>query len=819
MANQITQLDRWLEWQDRYSDLTKAPARGGTRAAINPASTFVGRYPFNGRNGDSIGVPARDPNLRTMYEGLRPTQPPNYISDVNMQQNWFSPFQPVAPFGPPNQTEIRTWDYPVGWNLNFVQQRMNLMGMLRSMARTWGVLATVISTRQDQLLRVPWTIQVKGKPKSTSKSVEGMKKFFKRPDGVLRYSQWARKALDDLLILDAPSFYIARDRGSRPVRIEVLDGATIFPLIDDAGRRPQSIWEDDGDGILYEKRQPAFQQIIKGLPMNNLDESEIMYVPMRPRPDMPMFGYPATEQILIETTEAILKTVYQKDYWSEGNIPDLIVTVPPEWSPRQIAMFQAHFDALLSGQLDLKSKVRFLPGGMKPFDVKNSSGETLWSQRDETLIRLCCYAYSVSPAPFIKMLNRSTAQSAQQAAEEEGLYPLMSYWKDDIMDPIIQEQFGMDDLEFMFLPRPEPDGEKAAKIHDTKIRNGEITIDEARATAGLEPYPDGMGSKPLVFTQGGVIPLDMAVVGLGIKQQNDGENDGVGEAQNGKGNRSSNAGPKKPKPGASRPAAARPQGQPQSGAPTTSTASTVPSTKKLLALLTKATPEQLRAASRGATGDLDDLSHLQLSSGNYPKGHIWIQGLNISIENQKGSLRGEKDQSGKKWEVRMPSAYGYIRGTVGADGDQVDCYLGKRPESNTVWVIDQNRVSKKGKVKKFDEHKCMIGFKNLKSAAKAYLKSHFDGLGHDRMVAVVEMPVSEFKDWLKNGDTKAPAADQKYGRVVASGSDFSKADTVASSTGLLNYDQSTAAPRPKKSRRKRRVKAGSRWLNLNAGAA
>ena len=56
----------------------------------------------------------------------------------------------------------------------------------------------------------------------------------------------------------------------------------------------------------------------------------------------------------------------------------LIVTVPENWGPRQIAMFQAHCDAMLSGNLKLKSKIRFLPSGMKPFDIKNASGESLF---------------------------------------------------------------------------------------------------------------------------------------------------------------------------------------------------------------------------------------------------------------------------------------------------------------------------------------------------------------------------------------------------------------------------------------------------------
>ena len=65
----------------------------------------------------------------------------------------------------------------------------------------------------------------------------------------------------------------------------------------------------------------------------------------------------------------------------------------------------------------------------------------------------------------------------------------------------------------------------------------------------------------------------------------------------------------------------------------------------------------------------------QKTAGNYQKAHIRIHGLDISIENPKGSYRTGV-HAGKPWRVRMPADYGYIRGTTGADGDHVDCSSG-----------------------------------------------------------------------------------------------------------------------------------------------
>lgn len=715
----------FLEWRQEQERLDKV-ARGGIVTPVSPQIALGGAYIRpTGAQGDIPKTPSK-------YAENPRDVPQPWIDDID---DWdaFSPQQPIWPFAPPGVTQPRSWDYPVGYNLNYVQARMEQMKMFRAMARSWGVLSTIITTRQDQLMRIPWTIQRRDKPQMKSVAVDEMKKFLKRPDGQLRYTQWSNKLLFDLLEIDAPSIYFVNDRAGRPLKAIVMDGTTFFPLIDDMGLRPSTEYRLSPEGIRYLERQPAFQQIVKGQPWVDLDENELMYVPMRPRPDMPMFGYPATEQILIESSEAIRKTFYQLNFWAEGTIPDLVVTVPENWSPRQIAMFQAHFDAMLSGNLALKSKVRFLPGGMKPFDIKNSSGDSLWSQRDETLIRLACYAYSVSPTPFIKQVNRSVAQNAQESAEQEGLYPLMAFWKDNIIDPIIQERFGYDDVEFVFLPRPERDSVKQATVLDTYVKRGIRSRNEARQELGDEPISGGD-----VFTielGNAIVPVEDAASGLALPLGTTGQS----------------ASGEKP---------AGPKNQPQS------TVANVPQRGMARpnheAPVAKLSSIELDHAASRSVGDFHQLSRARLAAGNYRLGHIRLGGLDISIENPRDSVRGKYNSDGSvRWTSQMAAHYGYIRGTIGADGDQLDVFLGPRPDRlDKIWVIDQARVSKRGKIK-FDEHKVMLGYKSLKRALKDYQNSY----GDRKLVgSVSELTLAEFKNWIKSGNLTKPL-DPKFGTL------------------------------------------------------
>lgn len=145
----------------------------------------------------------------------------------------------------------------------------------------------------------------------------------------------------------------------------------------------------------------------------------------------------------------------------------------------------------------------------------------------------------------------------------------------------------------------------------------------------------------------------------------------------------------------------------------------------------------------------------QKEAGNYKKGHIKIDGYDVTIENPKGSVRSGVDRNGQEWSVTMNNTYGYIRGTEGVDGDHIDVFLSDDPTQGDVYVIDQ--VNEDGS---FDEHKVMYGFKSALAAKRAYLANYspgWKGLG-----TITKVSKEEFKKWINSSHRKTkPFAEYK----------------------------------------------------------
>lgn len=157
------------------------------------------------------------------------------------------------------------------------------------------------------------------------------------------------------------------------------------------------------------------------------------------------------------------------------------------------------------------------------------------------------------------------------------------------------------------------------------------------------------------------------------------------------------------------------------------------------------------AASEAATSPLNDLpepTEAQKEAGNYKKGHTRIHGLDIAIENPRGSTRSGTDDKGNSWSVKMHSHYGYIKRTEGADGDHVDVFVGPNPNSDRVFVVDQ--VNADGS---FDEHKVLMGFDSKLKARSGYKSNYSSGW---KVGPITGMSMEEFKGWLKEGDTRKP---------------------------------------------------------------
>lgn len=113
-----------------------------------------------------------------------------------------------------------------------------------------------------------------------------------------------------------------------------------------------------------------------------------------------------------------------------------------------------------------------------------------------------------------------------------------------------------------------------------------------------------------------------------------------------------------------------------------------------------------------------------------------FQNLPIFIENPVGSTRPWKGG-----ETTMLFAYGYIQGTHGLDGEEIDCYLGPNPLARQAFVVHQ--TTPEGM---FDEDKVFLGFSSEQEVRDAYVAHRSDG---DRCLGGIHaLPMQAFKRWL-----------------------------------------------------------------------
>ena len=123
------------------------------------------------------------------------------------------------------------------------------------------------------------------------------------------------------------------------------------------------------------------------------------------------------------------------------------------------------------------------------------------------------------------------------------------------------------------------------------------------------------------------------------------------------------------------------------------------------------------------------------------QGHTEVQGIPIAIENRKGSVRKGVDSDGNKWRTKMHYPYGYIKGTKGADNEEIDAYVGPDKSAPRAYVVHQHNDTGKG----YDEDKVMLGFRRKTDARKAFL-AHYDSPKFLGPISTV--PVTRLKEMV-----------------------------------------------------------------------
>ncbi len=156
-----------------------------------------------------------------------------------------------------------------------------------------------------------------------------------------------------------------------------------------------------------------------------------------------------------------------------------------------------------------------------------------------------------------------------------------------------------------------------------------------------------------------------------------------------------------------------------------------------------------------------------------PIQRITFQGFPVSIENPAGTYRvwGEpSDPNGGRTLVIFP--YGYIRRSMGEDGDHIDCYIGPNEQAGEVYVVRQLDPH----TGIYDEDKVILGVDSVNEARAVFL-AHWDPLlGPKAFGGITTYAVEEFREKVHATQKRPGAIKWAFGPLMERAFDEDEAE-------------------------------------------
>jgi hypothetical protein len=408
----------------------------------------------------------------------RAAQAVRYVISGVAPATWFGPMQPLAPMAPEG-TGGRAFDYPVGYNLQYQPRYDEPVSFetLHTLADNCDLLRLVIETRKDQIEGQDWDVRPRKLADGTHPASSGFaseiaaaRSFFAFPDREHDLAAWIRLVAEEMFVTDAASIFVRPDRKGGTYGFEILDGATIAPRIDAWGRTPAA-------------PDVAYQQILHGVPAADFSRDQLVYFPRNCRPGH-VYGYPPVEQVILTANTLIRREMHQLAFYTDGNLNDGIFIPATELSQSELTAWQNYWDSRFAGNSQWRRHGMWVPKGT---EFKALKPPQLTDPFDEFLARIICFAFSISPQPFVSMMNRATADTAHDAAIEEGLMPVLNYFRR--LFRILFDRMGWTMIEMVPVDDRETDPKTANDIDVADVAAGIRTVNEVRAARGLGPLP------------------------------------------------------------------------------------------------------------------------------------------------------------------------------------------------------------------------------------------------------------------------------------------------------------------------------------------
>ena len=461
----------------------------------------------------------------------------NYGNSTPLPRNpWLAgvPFGPGTPITPgainpvreDGRPDPRRYEFQVAQNINITETRLVPFKTLRASADQIDILRRCIEVIKNKVTGLDWDItlgtdasekiaassggdHVRAMAKAREKytdEINRLRQFWENPDRAngLTFSDWLMIALEEILVIDAWAVWPQRSVGGDLYGLQILDGGTIKPLLDDRGMRPMA-------------PNAAFQQILYGFPRaeftandddptadGEFTSDDLQYM-IRNRRTTSAYGFSPTERALPLADIYLRRQQWIRAEYTDGVMPELMFTTDENWgtNPDLLRAYENIFNDDLSGQTEQRKRLRLLPAGMTPVQF-DAYGEKFKDTLDDYLITSICGHYGVQPSeigfsPKAGLGGAGFAEGQSESAESIGTQPLVN-WISKMLTNISYTYLGMPrELEFRLMTSKRLDNESNARKNQIEITSGGKTINERRSELGLPLLDTPQADMPILM--------------------------------------------------------------------------------------------------------------------------------------------------------------------------------------------------------------------------------------------------------------------------------------------------------------------------------
>ena len=453
-----------------------------------------------------------------------------------------APFSATVPFGPGNpitpgainpidpatgRPQPRRYEYQVAQNINITETRLVPFTTLRAASEQIDILRRCIEVIKNKMSGLEFDIvmgtdasekiaaqaggdHVRAMAKAREEytdEINRLRTFWEVPDKANGYTwtDWLNIALEDILVIDAWAVYPQPTVGGDLFGFQILDGATIKPLIDDRGMRPLA-------------PNAAFQQILYGFPRSEFSATDedpkadgeftadqLAYC-VRNRRSISVYGFSPTERALPLADIYLRRQQWIRAEYTDGVMPDLMFTTDEDWgtNPDLLRAYENILNDDLAGQTQQRKRARLLPKGLAPI-VNEGYGEKFKDTLDDYLITSICGHYGVQPAeigfaPKGGLGGSGFEDGRAENAEAIGIQPLAN-WISKMVTNLSYTYLGMPrELEFKLMTSKRMDNEENARKSQIEVTSGGKTINERRSELGLPLLDTPQADMPMLVS-------------------------------------------------------------------------------------------------------------------------------------------------------------------------------------------------------------------------------------------------------------------------------------------------------------------------------